>query len=74
MKIGDLVRPLVSCGGNPGAMRCNLALVIETNSFRHATDPEYIKVWCPCGTTSDYSHHFEKMEGEPEITYAADPM
>ena len=62
MEVGDLVVPKNSCAGEPGALRCKWALVVETNHDRAAPgDPEYIKVVCPCGSASDYSWHFEKV-------------
>ena len=72
MKKGDLVRPMGSCGGPPGAVRCNLALVIEANE--EPLDDVWVKARCPCGPMEDYSWHFEKIGSDPEVSYSADPM
>ena len=76
MKKGDLVKPLNSCGGAPGSVRCNVAIVLESRTTGPFT-PEntaWMKAWCPCGTIEDYSWHFEKLEKMHEQTYSADPM
>tara|TARA_B100000214_G_C23744320_1_gene524760 strand:- start:45 stop:278 length:234 start_codon:yes stop_codon:yes gene_type:complete len=77
MKKGDLVKPLNSCGGEPGQIRCETAIVVESRQNGPFT-PEntwWMKAWCPCGTIEDYSWHFEKLgQVEPELAYSADPM
>ena len=37
MKVGDLVRPTNSCGGNPGGTRCETAVVLSTR-LSHCED------------------------------------
>ena len=76
MNKGDLVRPKMTCGGNPGAIRSNLAILIESSAdteWRKGDDVHWIKALCSCGTVEDYSWHFKKLE-EADVAYSADPM
>ena len=73
MNPGDLVKPLGRCGGQPGSIRCQTAIVIKA-SDPVGSDPQYLTTWCQCGTSSDYSWHFEKLESMVEVTHSADPM
>ena len=53
MKHGDLVRPLLTCAGQPGHRRCNASLVIGGRSAYQDTEDEtsLIKIFCNCGTS-----------------------
>ena len=65
MKKGDLVKPLGSCGGNPGSRRCNVAMVVQSNHDK-------AEIVCPCGSAEVYRTQLEEVE--PELAYSADPM
>ena len=67
MKQGDLVKPLGSCGGHPGAKRCNIAMVLEPKS---SADSYKTKIVCPCGAKEVYRAQLEAIE----TTYSADPV
>ena len=73
MKTGDLVKPTGSCGGEPGAVRCKVAVVLETAPPAAPSPYHTVKAYCPCGSFEDYSWHFEKVE-DAELTHSADPM
>ena len=72
MKVGDLVEPLNYCGGPPGAVRCETALVLDVR-LSHVesvqTDSEsYVDrdiyecfLSCRCGTFEEYTHMLEKI-------------
>ncbi len=51
MKRGDLVNPLGSCAGEPGAVRCNVAMVLVP---RTNEDSYKAKIVCPCGVSEVY--------------------
>ena len=55
MKIGELVKPLGSCGGKPGDIRCDLAVVMESHSReRH-------RIVCGCGSAIVYRTELEHV-------------
>ena len=66
MKQGELVNPLGSCGGHPGAVRCNVAMVLEP---RIKADSYKAKIVCPCGVGEVY-----RAQLEPVLAYSADPL
>ena len=69
MKQGDLVNPLGSCGGEPGAVRCNVAMVLES---RIKADSYKAKIVCPCGISEVYRRHLAEIE--PDLAYSSDPV
>ena len=69
MQMGDLVNPLGSCGGQPGATRCNVAMVLES---RIKTDSYKAKIVCPCGISEVYRSQLATIE--PNLAYSADPV
>ena len=70
IKVGELVMPLGSCAGPPGALRCDSALVYKVD----APNPhQLVHFICHCGSGKDYSWRFEKLD-DPEIACSADPM
>ena len=56
MKQGDLVNPLGSCGGEPGAVRCNVAMVLVP---RTNADSYKAKIVCGCGSATVYRAQLE---------------
>lgn len=58
LKKGDLVRPMVRCGGEPGDRRCGIALVIDTPNRRS----DCYTIVCPCGWSMEYGLHLERIE------------
>ena len=70
MKVCDLVRPLMSCAGDPGTARCETALVTVT--YKLATDwlhdefnQSQCRVVCKCGSTVQFEKHLEVIsEGQ----------
>ena len=70
MKKGDLIKPLSSCGGEPGAKRCNVALVLEPVS---SADSYKAKIMCPCGVGEVYRTQIMAIESS-DLAYSADPM
>ena len=65
MKVGDLVSPYDSCGGNPGGIRCESALVINAElshiemvqvDSQTYLDREIYEciLMCKCGVFEDY--------------------
>ena len=69
MKQGDLVNPLGSCGGAPGAVRCNVAMVLES---RIKADSYKAKIVCPCGIGEVYRSQLATIE--PVVAYSSDPV
>lgn len=67
MKVGDVVRPKMSCSGMPGAARCTSALVLLKTLTK-------VKIFCSCGTSTVPRHTLESFVIEPEIAYSADPI
>jgi len=69
MKVGDLVSPLNCCGGNPGAIRCDSALIIKEypeGSAKNAWEPGYdvteYDLICSCGEFAAMSSDLEKLD------------
>ncbi len=66
MKSGDLVKPLMSCGGSPGAIRCKVAVVVKSftmtcvDESRRETKEDWIKAVCPCGVVEEQTRFFEE--------------
>lgn len=58
MKLGDLVKPLGTCGGKPGDVRCDLAVVLEPTS---STDSYKAKILCGCGSATVYREQLEPI-------------
>ena len=70
MKVGDLVRPTMSCGGQPGDVRCDSALVVgvdyshseavqvDSQVYHDKEIYEYAFV-CKCGTFQGYDDYME---------------
>ena len=70
MNVGDLVRPMMSCGGQPGDVRCETALVVgsgfshyesiqvDSQAYRTKEVYEYAFV-CKCGTFQGHDIHME---------------
>ena len=65
MKSGDLVRPINSCGGQPGSIRCDSAIVISVELSHHESvqvdsqvyhDKEVYEctLMCKCGMFEEY--------------------
>lgn len=69
MHMGDLVNPLGSCGGQPGATRCNVAMVIEPTS---KADSYKTKIVCSCGVGEVYRTQIEVID--TGLAYSADPV
>jgi hypothetical protein len=59
MNVGDLVKPLIACGGHPGNQRCTSAIIlniknshetVEVAMFEYETVEVYkYELACPCG-------------------------
>ena len=73
MKVGDLVKPLMACGGLLGETRCESAIVfskehshdenVEIANFEYATIEVYeYELLCPCGTFEEYEDHLELID------------
>ena len=69
MKVGDLVRPKVSCSGNPGTIRCDSALIVKEypkGSAENAWEPGYdmteYDLICACGEFPAAFHDLEKID------------
>ncbi len=56
--VGDLIKPLGTCGGEPGQIRCNVAFVTDVPNDR--TDL-YTYV-CKCGKGRDYEHSLDPLQ------------
>ncbi len=64
MKVGTLVKPLGTCSGAPGSVRCQTAVVIGVAT---PSDPMYartVRIVCPCGVSDQYHHQLEAIEGK----------
>ena len=73
MNQGDLVKPLGSCSGEPGAKRCNIAMVLNPNCY--GLGGETARIVCPCGVGEVYRTQLEVIvQVEPVLAYSADPM
>ena len=70
MKPGDLIKPLASCGGEPGSKRCDVAIVLERRNA--GTNFESAVICCPCGSSEQYLQQLETIN--PELAYSSDPM
>jgi len=66
MKSGDLVRPINSCGGQPGEVRCETALILDIWLSHHESvqcdsqvyhDKEVYEcsLACKCGIFEEYT-------------------
>jgi hypothetical protein len=72
MKVGDLVKPLESCAGELGHLRCDRALILEAyhshnesiqvNSFEYMEVEVYeYKLLCGCGAWEEYEDRLEVL-------------
>ena len=70
MKVGDLVTMDNYCGGNPGEIRCDSALVldiwlshtesVQTDSYEYRDRDVYeCSLMCKCGTFEEYEDRLE---------------
>lgn len=73
MKVGDLVKMDNHCGGNPGEIRCNSALVldiwlshtesVQTDSQEYRDKDVYdCSLMCKCGTFEEYADNLELIK------------
>ena len=73
MKVGDLVKMYNHCGGNPGEIRCDSALVldiwlshsesIQTDSQEYRDKDVYdCSLMCKCGTFEEYADNLELIK------------
>ena len=53
MRLGDLVKPLGTCGGEPGNVRCDLAVVMERIDLSRS------RIVCGCGSNIVYRSQLE---------------
>ena len=71
MKVGDLVKPLLTCAGYPGHVRCDSALVVSVELSHHEQVQldshdgyhdraiyEYT-LQCACGPFDEYEDHLD---------------
>ncbi len=72
MKPGDLVTMRNYCGGNPGSIRCDSALVLNvwlSHTESYQTDSQEYRdkdvyecsLMCKCGTFDEYEDNLEKL-------------
>ncbi len=69
MVSGDLVKPLMTCAGPPGGLRCEMAVVLEpfiwSGDYRGQS-----KILCSCGTAPVPQAHLEVVQGQGESNTA----
>ena len=57
MKVGDLIRPIMQCSGDPGTTRCDTALVInfvmvaDVMDSKHTFSDGTVEIFCTHGTS-----------------------
>ena len=54
MRVGDLVKPVMTCSGQPGGRRCDIAVVVNAEEPKQS-----VKVLCKCGLSEQYEWHLE---------------
>lgn len=64
MKAGDLVRPLMSCAGEPGTSQCETALVslvyeIGKEPYNQSFNQPQCRVVCKCGSSVQFEKHLK---------------
>ena len=70
MRVGDLVKPLIACGGQPGAARCESAIILGVEHRHNETievamfEYESVEVYeyallCSCGSFEEYNDQLE---------------
>lgn len=69
MKLGNLVRPMMACGGPLGGIRCDTAIIIKVyseGSAKNAYEPGYdcteYDLMCSCGTFGSLEEHLEELD------------
>ena len=55
MKVGDLVKPTLTCSGQPGDRRCDIAIVVN----RAEELNQAVKILCNCGSSEQYERYLE---------------
>ena len=69
MRLGDLVKPSMSCSGQPGSVRCKVAIVLEDK------DDVSTEIVCKCGVSCQPRWTLEPVKAAQTIlAYSADPM
>ena len=61
MKLGDLVKPMVSCSGDPGDKRCETAVVTGLPAVRLVT------IYCNCGYSEQCPQHLEVVKNRKKL-------
>ena len=75
MNVGDLVKPENYCGGPPGGLRCDSALVVSIELSHHEAvqvdsqvyhDREVYEctLMCKCGMFEEYEDRLEVLQSE----------
>ena len=64
MKVGDLVKPILVCAGEPGTVRCKTALVtlvyeIGKEPYDQSFNQQQYRVVCKHGPTIQFERHLE---------------
>ena len=69
MKLGDLVKPSMSCSGQPGYVRCQVAIVLEDK------DDVTTEIVCKCGVSCQPRWTLVPAQAEQAVlAYSADPI
>ncbi len=69
MNLGDLVKPTMSCSGEPGSVRCKVAVFIRDK------DDVASEIVCGCGASCQPRWTLEPVRTDQAIlAYSADPM
>ena len=59
MKVGDLVRPILTCSGDPGDIRCKSAVVVATSDSVNFWPRDNVNIRCNCGVSQVHPVHLE---------------
>ena len=59
LRVGDLVRPILTCSGEAGNTRCESAVVVATTKVRAEPFRDNVDIRCNCGVSQIHPVHLE---------------
>jgi len=70
MKVGDLVKPKITCGGSLRSVRCSSAIVVKvypalpagSPPWRAGADGREYDAYCSCGIWEEYEYNLELIK------------
>jgi len=59
VRAGDLVKPVMTCSGQPGDRTCDIAVVVNYAEELNNAVSQAFKILCKCGLSEQYEWNLE---------------